>query len=82
MLKDMFFFIHPEHRADKNEGGENAGHASKMIAWGKEASEITGLPLVIEMASEVDTAIKLRWFRKHMQQFGGAFIYVPHKKAA
>jgi len=77
MLKDSWFFIHPDHRADVNESGENAGHASKLLATAKELANIKGIPLVVEMASQVDTALKLRWFRKHMQQFGGAFIHVP-----
>jgi hypothetical protein len=62
----------------------NAGHASRLIEWARAASDRCGIPVVIEMATLQDTQIKLRWFRKRMLQFGGAFIHVPraYQKAA
>lgn len=77
VLRDEWFYIHPDFRADRNERGFNAGHASRMIEWAKEAANITNLPLVLEMATADDTQVKLRWFRKRMRQVGGAFVHFP-----
>lgn len=78
---DQWFFVHPEFRADKNEGGENAGHASKLVEAAKAAADLRGVPLVIQVGSTKDTMAKVRWFSKRMQPFGGAFVHFPKKAA-
>lgn len=77
ILMDTWFYIHPDHRADINESGENGNHASKLLATAKELANRKGMPLVVNMISREDTARKLMWFRKHMQQYGGTFVYIP-----
>lgn len=74
---DLFFFVHPEHRSDVNADGENAGHATKMIAWAKAAANVAKVPLVISVGTDIDPIPKVRFMRKHMEPFGGAFIHKP-----
>ncbi len=76
-LTDVFFFVHPQHRADRNEGGENAGHATKLIAWAKAAAKRVKVPLVLSVGTDIAPLPKIRFMRKHMEPFGGSFIYKP-----
>jgi GNAT superfamily N-acetyltransferase len=68
-LTDMWFFVHPDHRAE--------GHATRLIAWMKTAAKHAGIPVVLSVGTKVDSLSKLKFFRKHMTPFGGAFIYEP-----
>lgn len=68
-LTDMWFFVHPEHR--------DGGHASRLIGWMKSAADLGRVPVVLSVGTKVDSLSKLKFFRKHMTPFGGAFIYQP-----
>lgn len=76
-MTDLFFFIHPEHRADKNVSGENAGHATKLIGWAKDAADRLNIPLVISVGTDIAPLPKVRFMSKHMRPFGGSFIHKP-----
>lgn len=76
-LTDLFFFVDPNHRADKNAAGENAGHATKLIAWAKAAARKLSVPLVVSVGTEIAPMPKVRFMSKHMKPFGGSFIYKP-----
>lgn len=76
-MTDLFFFVHPDHRADLTEGGENAGHASRMIAWAKAAADKARVPLVLSVGTDIDAIPKIRFMRKHLTPFGGSFIHKP-----
>lgn len=76
-LTDLFFFVDPSHRADVHANGENAGHATKLIAWAKAAARKLNVPLVISVGTEIAPLPKVRFMSKHMNPFGGSFIYKP-----
>lgn len=76
-LMDLFFFVHPQHRADKHEEGENGGHASRMIAVAKILACKKAVPLVLSVGTDIDPIPKIRFMRKHMEPFGGSFIFKP-----
>lgn len=72
-----WFYVHPEHRADKNLGGKNAGHATKLIAWAKKAADMKRIPLVVHVeVPNGDTSI-FRFLRKHLTPVNGAFVHYP-----
>lgn len=83
-ITDLFFFVHPKHRSDLNEAGDNAGHAAKMIAWAKAAADRAQVPLVLSVGTDIAPLPKIRFMRKHMNPFGGSFIHKPRmaEKAA
>jgi len=68
-LVDEWFFVHPDHRAE--------GHATQLIGWMKTAAQTCGTPVVLSVGTTVDALSKLKYFRKHLTPFGGAFIYQP-----
>lgn len=68
-LVDEWFFVHPDHRAE--------GHATQLIGWMKTAAKTSGIPVVLSVGTTVDALSKLKYFRKHLTPFGGAFIYQP-----
>jgi GNAT superfamily N-acetyltransferase len=70
---DQWFFVHPKHRTE--------GHASRLIAAMKQAARNTGVPFVLQVGTTIDALSKLRFFKKHMTPFGGAFIYIPQREA-
>lgn len=76
-MTDMWFFVHPDHRGDKNEGGENAGHATRLIAAAKAAADLRNIPLVLQVGSSKGAVPKFKFFSKHMTPFGGAFVHFP-----
>jgi len=67
---DHWFFVHPDHRTE--------GHAVRLLAAMKQASRNTGIPFVLQVGTHVDALSKLKFFKKHMEPFGGAFIYRPN----
>lgn len=71
---DQWFFVHPEHR--------NEGHAVRLIAALKQACRNTGTPLVLQVGTTVDALSKLKFFKKHLTPFGGAFLFRPDARAA
>jgi hypothetical protein len=76
-LTDMWFFVHPDHRNDKNEKGENGGHATKLIAAAKKVADLRKVPLVLQVGSSKGAVPKFKFFAKHMTPFGGAFVHFP-----
>jgi GNAT superfamily N-acetyltransferase len=68
-LTDMWFFVHPDHRTE--------GHATRLIGWMKSAADHSGVPVVLSVGTKTDALSKLKYFRKHLTPFGGAFIYEP-----
>lgn len=66
---DQWFFVHPEHR--------NEGHAVRLIAALKQACRSSGVPLVLSVGTTIDALSKLKFFKKHLTPFGGAFLYRP-----
>lgn len=66
---DQWFYVHPDHRAD--------GHATRFIACLKAAANKEGRPFVLSVNTTERTLSKLKYFKKHMQPFGGNFIYFP-----
>ncbi len=76
-LTDLFFFVHPDHRADKNDDGENGGHATRLVSVAKVLARKKGVPLVLQVGTDIDPIPKIRFMRKHMEPFGGAFIFKP-----
>lgn len=77
ILSARWFYVHPEHRADKNENGHNAGHATKLIAWAKAAADIKRMPLVIGADAPGGQTHVFRLLRKHMTPLNGAFVHYP-----
>lgn len=73
-LMDKWFFVHPAHRTE--------GHATRLIAAAKAAARNTGIPFVTAVSTTVDTLSKLKFFKRHLTPFGGAFIFEPKKEAA
>lgn len=70
---DQWFFVHPDHRTQ--------GHAVRLIAGLKQACRDTGIPLVFQVGTTVDTLSKLKFFKKHLTPFGGSFIFDPAAEA-
>lgn len=70
---DQWFFVHPDNRTE--------GHATRLIAAMKQAARNSGTAFVLQVGSTVDTLSKLRFFKKHLTPFGGAFVYMPEKQA-
>lgn len=68
-LVDEWFFVHPDHRSE--------GHATQLIGWMKTAAQVSKVPVVLSVGTTVDALSKLKYFRKHLTPFGGAFIYQP-----
>jgi GNAT superfamily N-acetyltransferase len=68
-LIDRWFFVHPDHR--------KFGHATRLIAAMKAAADTSGLPVVLQVSSTVDTLSKLKFFKRHLTPLGGAFIHMP-----
>lgn len=68
-LVDEWFFVHPDHRSE--------GHATQLIGWMKTAAQVSRVPVVLSVGTTVDALSKLKYFRKHLTPFGGAFIYKP-----
>lgn len=66
---DQWFFIHPDHRKH--------GLATQFIACLKAAANSENRPFVLSVNTTARTLTKLKYFKKHMQQFGGSFIYFP-----
>lgn len=66
---DQWFFVHPKHRS--------SGHALRLISAMKAISAQNKTPFVLSVGTTVDTLEKLRFFRKHLQPFGGSFVYLP-----
>lgn len=68
-LFDQWFFVHPDYR--------KYGHATRLIAALKAAGRTGRIPVVLQVASTVDTLSKLKFFRRHLTPFGGAFVFMP-----
>lgn len=71
---DQWFFVHPEHRTE--------GHAARLIGALKTACRNTRTPLVLQVGTTVEALSKLKFFKKHLTPFGGAFIFQPERVAA
>lgn len=76
-LRGDWLFIDPAHRGDSNARGDNGGHASKLIAWAKTASDKCGIPLLFEMPIIRCSGVKSQWLRERMAQFRDGFVHLP-----
>lgn len=68
-LTDQWFFVSPDSR--------QFGLATRLINFVKLMSEKWKVPAVISVGTTVETLSKLKFFKKHLQPFGGSFIHIP-----
>lgn len=66
---DQWFFVHPKNRSE--------GHAVRLIAALKQAARDENIPFVLRVGTSADALAKLKFFKKHLTPFGGAFVYMP-----
>lgn len=75
-LSEYVVYVDPECR--------RSNHAKAMIEWMKHESDVTGLPLVTGIISNIRTEAKVRLYRRMVPPIGAFFMYrgKPSRAAA
>lgn len=68
-LEEYFVAVDPEHR--------KSNHAHALIQWMKDQVEVTGLPLVTGVISNIRTEAKCRLYRRMLPKIGEFFFLGP-----
>ena len=69
-LEEFLLFVHADHR--------KSDHAKTLIAWMKQQTEETGLPLMTGVFSLKRTEAKCRLYQRMLPKLGEFYFYKPN----